>query len=88
LGCPAIREIKANLIDVTPSPSFRRIVAFDDRVPGGVKVLVGVPVRRVIAAAHVSTGAAQAQVYPDAPRLETFFAAQRARRYRLDAAQV
>jgi hypothetical protein len=88
LGCPAIREIKANLIDVTPSPSFRRIVAFDDRVPGGVKVLVGVPVRRVIAAAHVSTGAAQAQVNPDAPRLETFFAAQRARRYHLDAAQV
>jgi hypothetical protein len=83
-----IREIKANLIDITPSPSLRRIVAFDDRVPGGVKVFVGVPVRRIIAAAHVSTGAAQSQVNPDAPRLETFLAAQSARRYRLDAAQV
>jgi hypothetical protein len=53
-----------------------------------MKVLVGVTVRRVIAAAHVSTAAAQAQMKPDATRLETFFAAEGAWRYRLDAAQV
>jgi hypothetical protein len=55
---------------------------------GVMKVFVGVPVRRVIAAAHMSTRAAQAQMNPDAAGLETFFAAQRARRDGLDAIQM
>jgi hypothetical protein len=85
LGCHAIRQIKSNLINVTPAPAFRRIIAFDDRMPGGMKVFVSVPVRRVIAAAHMSTGAAQAQMNPGASRFQTFFAAQGARRDCLDA---
>jgi hypothetical protein len=55
---------------------------------GGMKVFVGVSVWRIIAAAHVPTRAAQAQMNPDATRRETFFAAQGARRDRLDATQV
>jgi hypothetical protein len=57
-------------------------------MPGGVKVLVSVPVRRVIAATHVSTRPAQPQMNPGAADLETFFAAQGARRHFLDTAQV
>ena len=39
-----IREVKGKLIDITPAPVFRGIVALDDGMPGGMKVFVGVPV--------------------------------------------
>jgi hypothetical protein len=38
-------EIERDLIDVAPSPTFRRVVAFDDRMLGGVEVLGSVTVR-------------------------------------------
>jgi hypothetical protein len=36
-----IRKIEEHFIDVTPAPAFRRIVAFDDRGPGCMKMLGG-----------------------------------------------
>ena len=65
-----------------------RIVPLDDGVPGGMEVLVGVSIGRIITAAYVPAGPAQAQMHPGAARFQTLLAAQCARRYRLDAAQV
>ena len=41
-----VRQIEHDLIDIAPAPSFRRIVAFDDRMAGGVEMLGGVLVGR------------------------------------------
>jgi len=40
----AIAEVEHDLVDVAPSPAFGRVVAFDDRMAGSVKVLAGVAV--------------------------------------------
>ena len=48
-------------------------------MPGGVKMLRGVFVRRLVAAAHMPANAADAQVHPPVTGLQTFFAALGAR---------
>ena len=35
-------QVDEDLIDVAPSPTFRRIITLDDRVAGGAEVLGGV----------------------------------------------
>jgi len=40
-----IGQINKDLVDVTPSPTFRRIVAFDNRMTGGMKMLGSVAIR-------------------------------------------
>src|ERR1700730_4204594 len=57
-------KIHCNLVDIAPSPAFRRIVALDDRVAGLVKMLGGVTVRRAVAAADMAAGPAEAQMHP------------------------
>ena len=76
----AIREIKEYLIDKTPAPTLRRVVAFNDGMPSGMKMLGGVPPRRLVAAPHMSTGPADPQVNPMLVNLEALLAAQSARR--------
>jgi hypothetical protein len=71
-----IRQINRHLIHVTPSPPFRRIVAFDDGMPGLVEMLGRMAVGRVVTTAHVPAGTAKPQVYPPRPNLQTFFASQ------------
>ena len=58
MGRLAVRETEYDLIDITPAPSFGRIVAFDDRVASGVEMLGGMLVGRVIAAADMATSPA------------------------------
>jgi hypothetical protein len=41
----AAAKINKLLIDITPTPALRRIIAFDDRMSGGVEMLGCVPVR-------------------------------------------
>ena len=48
------------IVDIAPAPTLRRIVTFDDRVLGRVKMLVRVLVRRVITAADMAARPAQA----------------------------
>jgi hypothetical protein len=50
----AVGEVQKDLIDIAPSPSFRRIVAFDDRVSGRVEMFGSVAIRRVITTADVA----------------------------------
>ena len=84
----SIRKIEDYFIDVTPAPTLRRIVAFDDRMAGRVKVFGRMPVRRVIATADVAAGPAQPQVDPAGADLQAFFAPAGAWRDIADRCQV
>src|ERR1700733_7401128 len=80
-----VRQIEQNFIHVTPAPAFGRIVAFDDRMSGGVEMLGGMLVGRIVAAADMTATAADAQMQPYAAALQAFLAAERARRDVADA---
>jgi hypothetical protein len=49
-----VGEVEKDLIDIAPSPSFWRIVAFDDRVSGRMEMFGGVAIRRAVATADVT----------------------------------
>jgi hypothetical protein len=83
-----IRKIEKDFVYVTPAPTFGRIVALHDRVMGGVKVLGSVPVRGLVAATDMAASAANSQVDPACPYLETFLAPARARLDCADAVEV
>ena len=82
-----VRQIDFDPVDVAPAPTFRRVVAFDDRVMRRLEVCARVPVRRIIAAADMTAPAAEAQMHPLAADLEALFAALGARRDHLDGRQ-
>jgi hypothetical protein len=74
-----IRKVEFNFVDVTPSPVLRRIIAFNDRVSGGVEMLGGMPMGGVIATPDVTAGSADTQMKPGRTDLQTLLAASRAR---------
>lgn len=77
----AIAEIKHDLIDIAPAPAFGRIVTFDDRMTGRVKVPRGVAMRRVVATADMAASSAEAQMHPWRANLQTLLAAKRTWRH-------
>ena len=77
-------QIKHHLIDKTPTPTFGRIVAFDDGVLGAVIMLRGVFATRLVAATHMAATATNAKVKPFPAEFQTILAAFRAGRNRLD----
>jgi hypothetical protein len=79
MRCLSARKIEHHFLDVTPAPPFRRIIGLDYRVAGRVKMFCCVPVRRLIAATDMATGAADPQVQPGVAQFQTFFAPQGAR---------
>src|SRR5215213_47821 len=81
----SVRQIEQHFVDIAPAPAFRRIVAFDHGMAGGVKVRGGVLVRRIVAAADMTAGAADSQMQPLASAFQALLAAERARRDRLNA---
>jgi hypothetical protein len=74
-----IREIKEYFVDKTPTPTLRWVVAFNDGMSSGMKMLGGVPPRGLVATPHVTAGSANPQVNPLLVNLEAFLAAQGAR---------
>jgi hypothetical protein len=84
----AIREIKEYFIDKTPTPALRWVVAFNDGVLSGMKMLGGVPPRRLVATPHVSAGSAYPQMNPMLVNFEAFLTAQSARRDRNDSIEM
>src|SRR4051794_40876223 len=76
-----IREVERHLVDVAPAPALGRVVAFDDRMPGGVEVRGRMLVGRAVAAAHVAAGAADAQVHPPGAGLQAILASLGAGRH-------
>src|SRR6201996_185651 len=77
-GRPA-RKIEHHFIDVTPAPSFRRIIGLDDRVPGCGKMFCCVPIWRLIAATDMAAGATDPQMQPGVTRFQAFLTPRRAR---------
>src|SRR5262245_55397918 len=78
------RQVEQHLVDIAPAPAFRRIIAFDHGMAGGVEMRSRMLVGRIVAAADMAAGPADAQVQPAAAGLEAFFTAERARRDILD----
>jgi hypothetical protein len=68
-----VRKIEHDFVDVTPAPPFRRIIGFDDRVPGCVKMFCRVPIWRLVAATNMTTAAADAQMQPCVAQFQAFF---------------
>ena len=50
----AVGEVEHDFVDIAPAPAFRRVVAFDERVAGGVEMLGGMLVRGTVAAADMA----------------------------------
>jgi hypothetical protein len=77
----AVGEVEKDFVHVAPAPAFRRVVALDHRMAGGVEMFGGVAVRRIVATADVPAGAAQPQVHPRRSHFQAFLAAARGRRH-------
>ncbi len=84
----AFRKIEQDFVHVTPAPSFRRIVAFYNGMPGGVEMLGRVRIGRIVAAADMAAGAADPQMQPLAADLQALLATECARRDIADAGDV
>src|SRR5947209_3389545 len=85
MGGLPVREVEQDFVDKTPAPPFRRIIAFDDRMPRGMEMFGRVFVGGIIAAADMAATAADPQMQPHAAALQAFLAAERARRDLADA---
>jgi hypothetical protein len=83
-----IGKIEEHFVYETPAPRLRRIVTFDDGMPGAMEVFGGMPPWRLVAATHVSARPAEPQVDPSLMNFETLLAAQGAWRNGLDSTQV
>src|SRR5258708_3962781 len=70
------QRLEKLLVLEAPAPLFARLERARDRVPGAMKVPGGVLVRRLVAAAHVTTLQADAQVHPARADPQTVLAAQ------------
>ena len=84
----ALRKIEHDLVNVAPTPAFRRIISFYNGMLRGVEMSGRVFIGRIIAAADMTAGPADPQMQPDAAGLEALLAAERARRDVLDLRDV
>ena len=72
--CVAV-QIDLDLINIAPSPAFRRIVALNDRMSGSVKMLPRVLPGGVIATANVTALPTDPQMHPRASAFKALLAA-------------
>ncbi|CUX03686.1 hypothetical protein AGR1B_Lc50102 [Agrobacterium fabacearum S56] len=83
-----IRQVHHGFVHITPAPAFRRVIALDDGVAGGVEMRGRVAAGGLIAAADMTTFAAEPQMKPYLASFETFLAAKRHGLDRSDRRQV
>jgi hypothetical protein len=83
-----LKGLNDNLINITPGPILALFKRFNDGVMSSVKMLGSVFVGRRIAATHMSTRKAEAQMYPPIARLQTILTALSARRNLLDLVEM
>jgi hypothetical protein len=79
LRCRVLAQVEKHFVDVTPSPTLRRIVALNHRMLGGVKMLGRVTVRGIVAATDMAACSTEAQVHPLSAQLQALLAAPSAR---------
>jgi len=68
------RRLESQLIDITPAPVLARLETAHDRMLGLVKVLGGVTVGGIVAAADVTAFETEPQMHPLVAALQAFFA--------------
>ena len=76
MGC-LIRQLYEYLVEIAPSPTFRRIEAFDDGVLCRTEVSRRMLPDRLIATPNVGTLATDAQMKPFLVDLKAFLTARR-----------
>src|ERR1700733_15192394 len=67
-----VRQIEQDFIHIAPAPSFRRIVAFDDGMSGGVEMFGGMFIGRIVAAADMAAAAEDPQMKPLTADVQAF----------------
>jgi len=75
-----VRKIEHHFVNVTPAPSFRRIIGFDDGVPCCAKMFCSMSIWRLIAATNMAAGTADTQVQPGVAQFQAFFTPQSTRK--------
>jgi len=75
----AVGEVQYDFVDIAPSPSLRRVVAFDDGMSRRMEMLRRMPSLRLVAAPDMSACAADSQMKPGLARFQALLAAERAR---------
>ena len=75
-------------IHEAPGPVFTALVGGNHRMLSRMEVLGRVPIRRIIAAADVTTRQTQAQMHPTRPHFETFLATRTGGRNRMQMLQM
>src|SRR5882757_1245748 len=88
MRCHPVGKIQHDLVHIAPPPAFRGIIAFDDRMAGGVEMLGRMLVLRIVAAADMAAAPAEPQMNPCVAELQAFLAAQRAGRDLADFLQM
>src|SRR5439155_17763775 len=68
-------RLHPHLIDIAPQPVLSRFIRSDQRVPGGVEMLGGVLVLRLVAAADMAAAEAQPEMDPWVTGLQALLAA-------------
>ena len=84
VGRHVAAEIEHDLIDITPAPALRRIIAFDDGMAGGVEVFGRVAMGRLIATPDMPADPAKTEMHPARMNLQALLAAKCARRHLAD----
>lgn len=84
MGRHAVAQVEIDLVHIAPAPTFRGIIAFDDRMRRRMEMLGGMPIGGLIAAADMAACPAEPQMHPPGTRLQAFLAAIRARTDVLD----
>src|SRR5438309_4291807 len=74
-------ELKHELTRVAPEPLLARLEGANNRMPGRLRVLGGVPVLGVVAAAHIAAAHAQTEVHPPVSCPQAILAAVARRSY-------
>jgi hypothetical protein len=83
LGCgwtpDRVLKIEEELVRVTPSPVLIGLEGLNDRVVGGVEMLGGMRILRVVAAADMPAFKTDSKVYPGVADFQAILAPIRAR---------
>jgi hypothetical protein len=74
-GKQCLSKLKPKLVNITPAPVLSRLKGLDDRVVGGMEMPGRVFILRVVTAAHMATGEAEAQVDPGVTGFQAILAA-------------
>ena len=75
-----VRQVEIDLINIAPTPTFGRIIAFDDRVRCRLEMLGSMPIWRIVAATDMPARSAQPKMHPPGSRLQALLATVRAGR--------